>query len=375
MENLAHTLFGLALAKAGLERATPLATTALIISSNLPDIDVVVRVRGLTSYLEHHRGLTHSLFGLAVLAGVLAFLLVYLDRKFRLRRDPFRRPVRPARLFAVSLVGGLGHLFMDFTNTYGVRPLLPFSRRWYYGDLAFVVDPWLWLILGSAAVWLTTSAAARPNSRIALRAVFWLLLGVLTSLTVALASPNTDATGTAMPAMLRVIWFAGIAVVIAGAVLGWGRAGARLARYSIVLLALYYGGLWIAHQAAREKAGQDLPVETASVLAAWPVPANPTRWQAVAADNDFFYTRFLTLGGSSDSWREMAAPDPTLVEELRQWEHARTFLDFTRYATATEEKLSEDEHRVLFRDLRFPLQMSVELDRDRHVKSVAVRWF
>ncbi len=375
MENLAHTLFGLALAKAGLERATPLATTALVISSNLPDIDVVVRMRGITAYLEHHRGLTHSLVGLAVLAGVLAFLLAYLDRKFRLRGDPFRRPVRPARLFAVSLVGGLGHLFMDFTNTYGVRPLLPFSRRWYYGDLTFVADPWIWLILGSAAVWLTTSAAARPNTRVALRAVFWLVLAVLTSLAVALASPNTDAPEAAIPTTLRVLWFAGLAVIVAGAALGWGRAGARVARYAIVLLALYYGGLWIAHQTAREKAGQDPPAETASVRSAWPAPANPTRWQAVASDNNFFYTRFLTLGGSSAEWREMAAPDPALVEELRQWEHARVFLDFARYAAVTEEKLSEDEHRVLFRDLRFPLQMSVELDGDRRVRSVAVRWF
>ena len=375
MENLAHTLFGLALAKAGLERTTPLATTALVISSNFPDIDVVTRVRGLTTYLEHHRGLTHSLVGIAVLAAVLAFLLAYLDRKFRLRGDPFRRPVRPARLFAVSVVGGLGHLFMDFTNTYGVRPLLPFSRRWYYGDLAFVVDPWLWLILGSAAVWLTTSAAARSNSRVALRAVFWLVVAVFTSLVVALASPNRDTSEMEIPTTLRALWFVGLVVIITGALLGWGRAGARLARYSILLLALYYGGLWIANQTAREKAGQDLPVETAGVRVAWPVPANPARWQAVASDNDFFYTRFLTLGGSADSWREMAAPDPTLVEELRQWEQARTFFYFTRYVATSEEKLSEDEYRVLFRDLRFPLQMSVELDRDRHVKSVAVRLF
>ena len=375
MENLAHTLFGLALAKAGLERTTPLATTALVISSNLPDIDTVVRVRGVTAYLEHHRGLTHSLLGLAVLAGVLAFLLAYLDRKFRLRGDPFRRPVRPARLFAVSLVGGLGHLFMDFTNTYGVRPLLPFSRRWYYGDLAFVVDPWLWLILGAAAVWLTTSAAARSNSRVALRAVFWIVVAALASLTVALASPNTNVAETKMPTALRLLWFAGLAVIIVGAVLGWGRAGARLARYSLVLLALYYGGLWIAHQTAQEKAGDDLPTETGGVRAAWPTPANPAYWQAVAADNEFFYTRFLRLNGSADSWREMLRPDPALVEELRQWEQGRVFLDFARYAAVTEEKLSEDRHRVLFRDLRFPLQMSVELDADRHVKSVAVRWF
>ena len=374
MENLAHTLLGLALAKAGLERTTPLATTALVISSNLPDIDVVVRFRGITSYLEHHRGLTHSLVGLVVLAAVLAFLLAYLDRKFRLRRDPFRRPVRSVRLFAVSLLGGLGHTFMDFTNTYGVRPLLPFNSRWYYGDLAFVVDPWIWLILGSATAWLTTSAAARPNSRIALRAIFWLVLAVLASLLVALAFRTPDETQMTIPTTLRVIWFAGLAVIVAGAVLGWGRAGARIARYSLLLLVFYYGGLWAAHQSARERADQDLPAETARVLAAWPTPANPLAWQAVAGGNEFFYTRHLVLGGATYDWREMAAADPGFVQELRQWEEARKFLDFARFTTVMEEG-REDERRVLFRDLRFPLQMSVVVDRDRAVRSIDVRWF
>ena len=374
MENVAHTLLGLVLAKAGLERTTPLATTALVISSNLPDIDVVVRVRGITSYLEHHRGLTHSFVGLAVLAAVLAFLLAYLDRKFRLRRDPFRRPVRPARLFAVSLLGGLGHTFMDFTNSYGVRPLLPFSSRWYYGDLAFVVDPWIWLILGSAAVWLTTSAAARPNSRVALRAIFWLVLAVFASLLVALAFRNPDETQMAIPTTLRVIWFAGLTVIVAGAVLGWGRAGARLARYSLLLLVLYYGGLYAAHQSARERADRDLPVETARGLAAWPTPANPLAWQAVAGGNGFFYTRHLVVGGAVYDWREMAAADPELVRELRQWEEARKFLDFARFTTVTEEG-GGDERRMLFRDIRFPLQMSVIVDHDRAIRSVDVRWF
>ncbi len=374
MENLAHTLLGLAVAKAGLERATPLATTALVISSNLPDIDVVVRVRGLTSYLEHHRGVTHSLVGLVVLAAVLAFLLAYLDRKFRLRRDPFRRPVRPARLFWVSLLGGLGHTFMDFTNTYGVRPLLPFSRRWFYGDLAFVVDPWIWLILGSGAVWLTTNAATRPNSRIALRAIFWLVLAVLASLLVALAFRDTSEAQIAIPTTLRVIWFAGLTVIVAGAVLGWGRAGARLARYSLLLLALYYGGLWAAHQSAKERADIDLPVEAARGLAAWPTPANPLAWQVVAGGNEFFYTRHLVLGGTTYDWREMAAADPAFVQELRQWEEARKFLDFARFTTVMEEG-NEDERRVLFRDLRFPLQMSVVVGRERAVKSIDVRWF
>ena len=171
MENFAHTLLGLSLAKAGLERVTPLATTALVISSNLPDVDVLMRVGGdTTDYLHYHRGFTHSFVGLALLGAVIALLLTYLDRRFRLRRDHRRRPVRPLRIFWVAYLGGLGHTFMDFTNNYGVRPLLPFSNRWFYGDITFVADPWIWLILGSAVVWLTTTDTAR--------AFLWLAVGV-----------------------------------------------------------------------------------------------------------------------------------------------------------------------------------------------------
>jgi inner membrane protein len=36
---------------------------------------------------------------------------------------------------------------LDFLNTYGVRFLYPFSRRWFYGDALFIVDPWVWIAL------------------------------------------------------------------------------------------------------------------------------------------------------------------------------------------------------------------------------------
>src|SRR6185369_2824188 len=98
MENFAHTLLGLSLAKAGLERATPLAATALVISSNLPDADVLMGFGGGINYLRYHRGFTHSFVGLALLAAAIAVALTFLDRRFRLRRDHRRRPAHPLKL-------------------------------------------------------------------------------------------------------------------------------------------------------------------------------------------------------------------------------------------------------------------------------------
>ena len=42
MDNLTHSLVGLAAAKAGLERLSPGATTLCVLATNAPDADVVV---------------------------------------------------------------------------------------------------------------------------------------------------------------------------------------------------------------------------------------------------------------------------------------------------------------------------------------------
>ena len=369
MENLAHTLLGLSFAKAGLERVTPLATTALVISSNLPDVDVFSSVEGGTvSYLEYHRGFTHGFAGLAVLAAALTLGLMLIDRMLRLRRHPFRRPLRPARIFFLAYLGGLGHTFMDFTNVYGVRTLLPFSNRWVYGDLVFVVDPWIWLILGSAAVWLTTTDAART--------LLWLVIGVILALVVGLALRHPyDSEALTIPTAARVIWFFGLAVVVAGTWFGWGRAGERVARYSLLLLTLYYCGMWMAHQSAMKEAQNSLKVAGVTSMAVWPAPANPLLWQAAAKTSDAVYIRNIDLSNRQEQWRPLPALDPKLADALGRSNEARAFLDFMRYGTASIEERPESTTVVALRDLRFNLRMRVQLDRDMNVTSAEVRWF
>ncbi len=369
MENLAHTLLGLSFAKGGLERATPLATTALVISSNLPDIDVFMRLEGGTvSYLEYHRGFTHGFVGLAVLAAALTLVLMFIDRRIRLRRDPFRRPLRPVRIFLLAYLGGLGHTFMDFTNVYGVHPLLPFSGRWFYGDLIFIVDPWIWLILGSAVVWLTTTDAART--------FLWLVIGTITALIVALALRHPyDSQALTVPSAARVIWFVGLAVIVAGALLRWRAAGERLARYALCVLALYYCGIWMAHQSAMREAQNSLKVEGVVSMAVWPAPANPFIWQAAAKTSDAVYARDINLSDRQGQWRELPTLDPKLAEALRRSHDGRVFLDFMRYGETSTEEQPDGITIVTLRDLRFNLRMRVELDREMNVTSAEVLWF
>ncbi|HWO00881.1 MAG TPA: metal-dependent hydrolase [Blastocatellia bacterium] len=367
MENFSHTLLGLSLAKAGLERATPLATTALIISSNLPDIDNVTWLLGGTaSSLEHHRAFTHGFVGLGILAAALTAVLTFLDRRFRLRSDPFRRPLRPFRIFLLSCLGGLGHTFMDFTNAYGVRPLVPFSSRWFYGDLVFVVDPWIWLILGSAVVWLTATDGART--------FVWLVVGIIASLVVAFALRTPSEQLTVIPNTARAMWFGGLALILTGALFGWRRAGPKLARYSLFFLALYYGGMWMAHQSAMRQAQASLSDSNVELLAVWPTPVNPLRWQAAGTTDRSLYLGDINLGTKQSEWLELSKLDSKFIEPLSKSAEARAFLNFVRYVSANIDE-RPDGYTLELRDLRFNLRMRVQMDRELTVKSTDIRWF
>src|SRR6185503_6633997 len=78
-------------------------------------------------------------------------------------------PARAGTLLLLGYLGVLSHVGMDWLNNYGVRLLMPFSGRWFYGDAVFIVDPWMWTILG-LGVWLARRARRVRPARIALAA-------------------------------------------------------------------------------------------------------------------------------------------------------------------------------------------------------------
>ncbi len=89
------------------------------------------------------------MFALAVLPFALTGLLVLLSRwGSGAARWPASSAVKPGQLLLLSFIAILSHPILDSLNTYGVRWLMPFSGRWFYGDTLFIVDPWIWLALG-----------------------------------------------------------------------------------------------------------------------------------------------------------------------------------------------------------------------------------
>ncbi len=166
MDNICHTLAGAALGRAGLADRTRYGMATLIIASNLPDIDVAVFLTD-TLAMSFRRGWTHGVLAQATLPVALAGVMWAVARirpaPVAGREPEAGRPAVPARfsqLLLLSFIGLYSHILLDLLNSYGLRILMPLSGRWFYGDALFIVDPWMYVVLG-AGLWLSRRARRR----------------------------------------------------------------------------------------------------------------------------------------------------------------------------------------------------------------------
>ena len=185
MEPVTHFLFGACLARTGFNRKTALATATMILAAEAPDIDVLGSFKDPVFGFAHHRGFTHSFLGL-VLTSAAVVGLVYLI--WRLRGRKLKNPKLPPRwglLFGFAYFAGLTHIFLDFTNNYGIRPFWPISEKWYSWDIVFIVEPvMLALLLGGLVLpvfsaLLDSEFGVRPKGPRGRLAASLALLGVI----------------------------------------------------------------------------------------------------------------------------------------------------------------------------------------------------
>ncbi len=145
MDNVCHTLVGAAFGEAGLKRSTRFGMPVLLIAANLPDVDTLAFAADLPA-VALRRGWTHGVLAQALLPVIVTGLVLLVDRAWRPPRGA--PPARAVPLLVLSYAGVLSHVFLDWLNTYGIRLLMPFSPRWFYGDAVYIVDPWLSLGAG-----------------------------------------------------------------------------------------------------------------------------------------------------------------------------------------------------------------------------------
>jgi inner membrane protein len=332
MDNLTHSLVGLVAAKSGLERLSPAATPLCILAANSPDSDLIVLLfADRWTFLHHHRGITHAIVGVVCLAVILPLLFYAGDRLLaKLRGRPPQIKFRG--LLIASLIVSATHPILDWTNNYGIRFFLPWDNGWSYGDLVFIVDPLIWLVLGGTAFLLT--------SRTRLQRVLWSLLAAAVTALVILAP---RAANHPNPMLLRIGWVVALVILTVVAVSSSSkRVGPRLGWIALAVIVSYWGILAVVHSFALNQAHREaLSIlqgtdESIVSLAVMPTLANPAGWDCVFETDRATYRMSVSLLGEYGNRKVISYLKPQgreaqLTDFASTDRRTQILLEFARY--------------------------------------------
>jgi hypothetical protein len=224
--------------------------------------------------------------------------------------------------------------------------------------LVFIVDPWIWLVVGGAVFLLT--------ARTRWRALPWAVLAVGLSLLV--MSQRLESMRIGYPNVFRGIWFAALGVLVLahwkGAAARWG---SRIALAALCFVVLYWGSLSFFHRSAltgaQELANRLATARNERVLrvAAMPLLANPLRWRCLAETDRATYLYDVRLGGEERASAEAGAlryakpegESAELAAHAAQDERAAVLLNFARFPVVRVEGDCLSNAIVQFADLRY----------------------
>ncbi len=137
MDNLTHTLIGVAVAKAGLSKRIGKGTTwILAVASNLPDIDIALNFLGLEDAFLYRRTLTHSVVGVPIIALAASWIFKRWAPQIGYRK-----------ILALVLFGMGLHVLFDLMNSYGVVVFYPLSGARLELAWLFIIDLAIWGML------------------------------------------------------------------------------------------------------------------------------------------------------------------------------------------------------------------------------------
>lgn len=409
-DNITHGLAAALLAQAGFrQRYGSLATVALVVGSELPDLDAFFKLAGPVANFVHHRGITHSLLGGLALA-LLGAALLWSVR----RLQPYWR------VACLVYLGVLLHIWMDYLTSYGTQIFLPFDAGRYTSDTVFIVDyvytgimiaglllvrmvrqQWqpgyrltggLWMLLG-AAFWL--AAPYLPESLgtgLAVSQVgLWLVLGATGGL-VALAGvqiwrplwrPPTGTRGglwllgglglwlatsyvVAGPLLLMARQTAGLHVLCFAAMVLLGACFSRhwlparaivFGRLGVGVLGAYIALCAVMHTLAEQRLAQALGPQMSTVqrLSALPLPGGGAfHWRAIAETETTYLASRVSLMPLTVTPPQVISkgPDNAIIRAMSGYRLVQIFWDFARFPVIDYREL-ETETLVRYFDLRF----------------------
>lgn len=185
MDVVTHALMGL-IGGSALAPAHPEAAAAFAFGSVLPDLDAFSRVAGKRAFLRAHQTWSHALPVIAALGLVsaVALRLAGLDL------------VESTWTGAALACGMALHALTDWTNTFGIMLLAPFSRRRLCTEWVFFIDA---VVLGTCATTLALIALDRNGPRglelqlgcAGVLAAYWAAKGLLRRRAAAVAPAGT----------------------------------------------------------------------------------------------------------------------------------------------------------------------------------------
>lgn len=139
MDPVTHAVIGVAIAKMsgnGMDISNPMSL-GIIAGAVFPDIDIIMQKWGDYAYLKNHRGVTHSVPGIAISALVISTVLKIIFPQWNM-----------FEMFLWSALGSLSHVLIDLFNSYGAKLLWPIIKKKFSLSLLLTFDPFVLGILG-----------------------------------------------------------------------------------------------------------------------------------------------------------------------------------------------------------------------------------
>ncbi|MFM8315492.1 MAG: metal-dependent hydrolase, partial [Deltaproteobacteria bacterium] len=280
MDNITHSLVGILTAESALEvlrirqpntvltRKTRIAFwLSALLANNFCDLDFIPTLflePKRLQYLLHHRGHTHTLL-LAPLQALIILLGFWGWGQWK--KISWEKHEKVGVSF-LTLLGVVLHLFLDFLNQYGVHPFWPFYNGWFYADMMFIVEPWIWLTL-LPLLWFST------RHRWVRAGVGGLLISACALLALSGFVPKTMA-------FLVTLWGAGLMLVFAYVS---HRFRLSIAYFMLGVVGLIFGlesyGL---KKEILNRFKLEEPSVTVNDIILSPFPSNPICWQVVTVE-------------------------------------------------------------------------------------------